>query len=318
MISIAMATYNGQEYLEQQLLSILNQSCQPDEVIICDDCSTDNTCEIIGSFISKHQLTTWRLIQNKKNLGFVSNFMQAVFQTHYEIILLCDQDDIWLPNKIERMSQVMSENNDILTLSSQYSCIDAEGKPILRPKQKSKKSGALQKIKFASFVHMRTYPGMSMAIRRDFALKCCALASQTELLAHDWFFNLVAAQQNKMYYMYEVLALYRLHGSNTIGLGANNISYDLNYRILALEKQKDICQKAENALKLLPENEFFVASQICLVDKIKDTYRLRAKALIDKRLITCIGLIFRLPYYRDFLAWVGDIAYLLGFHRMSG
>lgn len=74
MISVAMATYNGERFIIQQLSSILNQSVSVDEVIICDDCSTDSTVSLISDFIENNTLYNWRVIKNQENLGFSKKF----------------------------------------------------------------------------------------------------------------------------------------------------------------------------------------------------------------------------------------------------
>ena len=91
MISIAMTTYNGEKYLREQLDSILNQTYKDFELIICDDCSTDSTVQIIKSYIDPRI----KLFINEKNLGFKKNFEKAIKLCTGEYIALSDQDDIW-------------------------------------------------------------------------------------------------------------------------------------------------------------------------------------------------------------------------------
>src|SRR6476469_5550437 len=98
-ISVAIATYNGELYLEEQLDSILSQTLKPAEIIVCDDLSTDGTQTILEKYQQKGHL---RFFVNDKRLGFVGNFKRAVSLTqpnHY--VALSDQDDVWLPQKIE-------------------------------------------------------------------------------------------------------------------------------------------------------------------------------------------------------------------------
>ena len=76
--SVVMATYNGSKYIIEQLDSIKNQVLSPDEVIICDDCSTDKTVEIIENYIHQNNLCGWKLYKNEKNIGFFNNFFKAM------------------------------------------------------------------------------------------------------------------------------------------------------------------------------------------------------------------------------------------------
>lgn len=94
MISVAMCTFNGEKYIKEQIESIINQSLVPDEIVICDDCSKDNTINII-----KETLANWsgkaNLIINEDNLGYRKNFEKAISLCNGDIIFLSDQDDVW-------------------------------------------------------------------------------------------------------------------------------------------------------------------------------------------------------------------------------
>jgi len=98
LVSIAMTTYNGEKYLTKQLESIYAQTYKNIEVIICDDCSTDNTINILEEYKRKYGL---KYFINSSNLGYIKNFYKAISLTSGDYIALSDQDDIWLLNKIE-------------------------------------------------------------------------------------------------------------------------------------------------------------------------------------------------------------------------
>lgn len=93
MISVAMTTFNGEKYIEKQIESIIHQSLPVDEIIVCDDGSTDHTVELL----KKYDVT---LIQNFQNLGYKLNFKQAMEKCNGDYIFLCDQDDIWEKDKV--------------------------------------------------------------------------------------------------------------------------------------------------------------------------------------------------------------------------
>ena len=124
MISIAMATYNGEKFIEKQLKSILDQTLKVDEMVICDDCSSDNTVEVIKNFIEVNNISNWKLIVNDKSLGCSRNFFKAVKQCKGDLIFLADQDDIWENDKIEIMTNIMNERQDIYALNCMNSFID--------------------------------------------------------------------------------------------------------------------------------------------------------------------------------------------------
>ena len=118
MISLVMATYNGEKYLYEQLDSIRCQTMPPDEVIICDDCSKDSTVNMIQKYIDKYQLKHWNVCENEKNKGYSKNFSDALKLAKGDIIFLADQDDIWMLDKIEKMTDIMTSNESIELLAS--------------------------------------------------------------------------------------------------------------------------------------------------------------------------------------------------------
>ena len=111
-ISVAMATYNGARYIREQLDSILQQTIMPDEIIISDDGSTDDTLEIIADYISKY--TNITLLINTDFHGAEGNFMNAFKHCNGDIIFPTDQDDIWVTNKIEKMLAAFTDGIEIV------------------------------------------------------------------------------------------------------------------------------------------------------------------------------------------------------------
>ncbi|WP_158798501.1 glycosyltransferase family 2 protein [Pedobacter sp. L105] len=104
-ISVVMTTYNGEKYLEQQLDSILSQTLLPAELIVCDDCSTDGTVLILKKYQQKGLLT---YVVNDHQLGLIDNFKNAVsLTTEMNYVALSDQDDLWLPDKLERSAELL-------------------------------------------------------------------------------------------------------------------------------------------------------------------------------------------------------------------
>ena len=125
--SIILSSYNGAEYIEEQLNSLLTQTRPADEVLFFDDCSSDNTPALIESFIQKNNLTTWTLYRNKENIGWRKNFIHGMSCCHGDIIFPCDQDDIWLPEKVQKMTDVMEQHEEINLLVSSYTAFYPNG-----------------------------------------------------------------------------------------------------------------------------------------------------------------------------------------------
>ena len=117
--SVIIATYNGSKFIEEQFDSILAQSVQPDEVVITDDGSKDNTREVVQRYIDEHGLNKkWYLHVNEKNKGYARNFLDGAMLTTGDIVFFCDQDDIWTSDRVRKMSEVMKKNPKINLLCS--------------------------------------------------------------------------------------------------------------------------------------------------------------------------------------------------------
>lgn len=225
-ISVVMATYNGMEYVEKQLDSIRTQFLLPDEVVICDDMSTDGTADFVEEYIEKYSLFGWRLYRNTENVGFKKNFLSALSKTDGDIIFLCDQDDVWYGDKIEKMSRIMEENGAILALSSSFDFIDEKDGKVLRlneentsnhgliPKKINEK--ALVQINLKTVMHSNISPGCTTVIRRE--LKELFCLNSNSVLPHDWELNLVAASMGGLYFYNDNMSRYRIHSNNTLGL----------------------------------------------------------------------------------------------------
>ena len=115
MISIALATYNGSKFIREQLDSILTQSMDDFEIIICDDCSTDNTMEILQEYCSKDERI--HIYKNSANVGFKNNFEHILSLCNGEYIAFCDQDDVWEANHLEILYNNIG-NNDCIGANS--------------------------------------------------------------------------------------------------------------------------------------------------------------------------------------------------------
>ena len=105
-ISIAMTTFNGERYLREQLDSLYFQTLLPDEIVVVDDCSVDNTKEILEEYHKKKGLIYYI---NESNVGVNKNFEKAISLCSGDYIALCDQDDVWFKNKIEQTRRMMQE-----------------------------------------------------------------------------------------------------------------------------------------------------------------------------------------------------------------
>ena len=125
-ISVAMATYNGEKYIYQQLESILNQSMAVDEIIVVDDNSSDKTIEII----EKLNCSRIHIYKNEENLGYIKNFYKAISLTQGKYVFLADQDDIWEKEKVKLTFAELQNSAKNMVICTNFSLIDQNGSPI--------------------------------------------------------------------------------------------------------------------------------------------------------------------------------------------
>jgi glycosyltransferase involved in cell wall biosynthesis/16S rRNA G966 N2-methylase RsmD len=119
-----MFTYNGEKHLPRQLQSIVNQSMPPDEIVIVDDASSDQTVEIINEFISNYDYI--KLFVNEKNLGINHSFLRAIRKSKNEIIIVSDQDDYWYKDRIQSINNVFKENPQTIMVSTNSTIFNNE------------------------------------------------------------------------------------------------------------------------------------------------------------------------------------------------
>lgn len=250
MISVALTTYNGEKYLKKQLDSIMNQTMKVDEIIVCDDGSTDSTFSILENYPVK-------LYKNKENLGYRLNFKQALEKCNGDYIFLCDQDDIWKENKVEEMVNIMNQNKDILSLASSFEYIDNEDnpKPVKLEKNRSNnnlfpeyvKDNDLVNVPIDLFFPMNYFQGCSLCITKR--LKDVVIKNWNNNMEHDYLINTIAATLNGMYFYNKSLFQYRIHESNTIGVSYYTMDNDEHMQVASDVLYRT--QDARNALNVL-------------------------------------------------------------------
>lgn len=231
-ISLVLAAYNGACYIEKQLLSIINQTRCPDEVIICDDHSNDDTFRLIKKFIdSNKECKEWQLLRNKDNIGYRKNYYKLISMTSGDIIFLCDQDDIWDRNKIEKMEHIMISHENVDVLNSSFRFIDKSDKIIYKKKKIFYTNNNL--IPYPVMPHVLSRVESAYIILKNNISPGCTLCMTKKAkelfikyyvfaFPHDFIINLLAACSNHCYFYNKKLVNYRLHDTNTIGFKKND------------------------------------------------------------------------------------------------
>lgn len=213
-VSVAMTTYNGELFIDQQLKSILNQTYTLDEIIICDDCSTDKTVERIQSFISIYP-DKIKLHINIKNIGYVKNFEQCARMCNSEFIAFSDQDDIWEPNKIKYLMNAIGNN---YIVHSDALLIDKNGKILSKSFSHEYKKSIKQS--FLGLLFKSAITGCTMIIKKDILKNISFFPKE---LPHDYFLSIIGASRG-INYVNKSLIRYRQHENNVIGFDFNKKS----------------------------------------------------------------------------------------------
>lgn len=239
MISVVMATYNGEQYVQEQLISILNQTQKPDEIVINDDKSTDATVKIILDIQQRTEIPI-TLQVNEKRMGYAQNFRRAIRRAKGEIIFLSDQDDVWLKDKIAICMAVMDSRSEVLALSTGYYLSN----DVLGERKASNywESDRLVNVSWKSFIRHPKYPGMAMVFRKDIWRDVDEMEWKPNA-AHDWMINQFAAAQGGLYRIGSRTVIYRQHGENTEGVIINRTPKDIkNSRLKLIDSLIDELQ----------------------------------------------------------------------------
>lgn len=232
IISIALATYNGEKFLRKQLDSILNQTLQNFEIIICDDHSEDDTWNIIQEYAKKD--SRFHCFKNEKNLGFVKNFEQAILLCNGDYIALSDQDDIWIENHLEILLNHI-QDNDLCLGNALF--IDSYDNSLGRTHIESLGGNieiidTIEKKLIRVLFQGNFCQGASMLLRKDFLIRVLPVPNCVKV--HDVWFALTALIEKKFVFVPDIVTLYRQHDSNVIKRPSN---------------RSNILQKIQNVLK---------------------------------------------------------------------
>jgi glycosyltransferase involved in cell wall biosynthesis len=219
-MSVAMCTYNGAKFLPAQLESILAQSRPPDEIVICDDGSTDQTTTLLNQFASA--LSAAKIHINKQNLGTIKNFEQAIGLCSGDAIALSDQDDVWRNDKLQLIEHAFQQNPTAGLVFSDAEIVDDSLKPLNRRmwnevgfdahKRKLVATGRALEVLITGW----TVTGATMAFRSNFTKLSLPFPTDIAMI-HDGWIALTIAAAAKVLMIDEPLIQYRQHERQQIG-----------------------------------------------------------------------------------------------------
>ncbi|NUC24586.1 glycosyltransferase family 2 protein [Escherichia coli] len=227
MIDIAMATFNGSDFLKKQIASIQNQTYTNWRLIISDDGSSDDTLKIILDCMKDD--CRIKLVNTSKKNGVVNNFNEALLHTTAPHIILCDQDDVWPNNKLEKLLCEMKSaelDNDLpVLIFTDLTLIDGDDNIIADSYYHVNKFNPKHNLKYNNLLWHSTIYGCSIILNRK--LLNIALPIPSDVSMHDHWLSLIAMKYGKLIYYDFKSTFYRQHQNNQVGGRPNSFLFKM-------------------------------------------------------------------------------------------
>ncbi len=220
-ISVCMAVYNGSAYLEPQMDSILSQLRSVDEVVVVDDASQDSSGDILHNYSD----TRIRIYRNNRNLGVLASFEKAMRLANGDLILLSDQDDIWLAGKITKLLEAFSQNPQITLVASDAQIIDGNG--VLVADSFFAQRGRFMAGIVPNLIKNK-YLGCTLAFKSTMLDQFLPIPKNVPM--HDMWFGLINNIYGETLYIDQPLIAYRRHGKNLSPSSGTSVVQKLVWR----------------------------------------------------------------------------------------
>ena len=224
-IDILIATYNGEKYLKEQIESILNQTYKNIRLIISDDASKDSTPQILEEYRKKDSRI--EIYLNKENRGVVKNIEFLLEKVEDEFYMLADQDDVWLPLKVEKSIETLKKQNadlvfgDLEVVDEKLETLYPSFGDFMLLNRKINKYIDSYKVNYL----YNCVTGCTVLSKKEFIKKIIPIPTESKYLIHDHWIGLIVALNGKLAYMPEKYILYRQHGDNEVG--TKKISHEM-------------------------------------------------------------------------------------------
>lgn len=216
-IDILMATYNGQMYLREQIESILSQTYNNFNLYICDDSSTDSTCDILREYEKKDNRI--KISINTKNLGSTENFKKLLGFVQSRLYMFADQDDIWNKDKVEKTYLKLIED-DVDLVFTDLTIVDKE-KKVISDSFNTKKGYRYKILKTCNSYRLvylyNVVTGCTVLSKSKYIDKILSFTGETKNILHDHIIPLIVVNNGKVAYLDEATILYRQHEKNQVG-----------------------------------------------------------------------------------------------------
>ncbi len=244
--SVVLCTYNGEQYIEAQIISIINQTHKVDELVICDDISTDDTLRIVKTIMMKESIP-YRIIVNSTRLGPSRNFLNGMKLATGDYVFTCDQDDIWKKDKVEIFDNVVNTTKSMLYFSN--------GWVINENREKICELWAA-----AGFDYPQREPILNTLIKQPKVTGAAMMVSR-ELIdlindiplntLHDYWFSLVASSNDSITAINRHTFYYRQHSNNVVGIKKMNALGLIQMGVSNSKRQVDNRRTKEKQLEEL-------------------------------------------------------------------
>lgn len=245
-VAILMSTYNGERYLEEQIESILNQTYCDWTLYIRDDGSKDHTADIIRRFTQRsNKIVFINDNSARRNVGVCNSFMSLLKRTSARYYFFCDQDDVWLENKIEVSLRLLKENEPGPV------CVFTDAEVVsknLKPLQRMDADNVWTDFLQLAFTNCVT--GCTMAFTQEVKRLINFENNFDNIYMHDWWIALLAAHFGKLVYYNQPTLLYRQHGNNVIGGNERNTVRHVFHRLNHMQKERE---NVKHSVDLLTE-----------------------------------------------------------------
>lgn len=259
-ISVALGTHNGAAYLGEQLASILGQTRPVDEIVLSDDASRDDTVALAERLIAAHRASRGAapglvVLRNESPLGVTANFEQALAAASGDLIALCDQDDVWRADRIERALAALADRPGAELVASDARLVDGDGAPIgLRLFETlgidARTIARLERTPFDELLHRNLLTGATMLVARGLVERARPFPASW---VHDEWLAIVAASGGGIAVVADELVDYRQHGSNQIGVTKLNLDGRLGrLRMPRTERNARLLARATDLAERLP------------------------------------------------------------------
>lgn len=293
--AILLATFNGEQYIREQLDSLFQQTNQNWHLFIHDDGSADQTIAIIHKyqlrFPDRITILGGRATGNSRD-----NFFYLLSQVEAPYYFFCDQDDAWLPEKIEKTYQRMKEIEekelpclvftDLRVVDESLNCI-AE-------KMEYYQKLNYQDLSFKQLMVQAAVTGCTMMINQVLRNRMLLSSDHNDIIMHDWWASMIAAKFGKISCLNEPLVLYRQHSGNSVG------ARDYSERTVIRKKLSDIDSMRSSVSRIICQASFFCESFHTGKSSIEYKFGILKEKNKAIRIITCLRLIIhKTPLSRD-------------------